>query len=80
MNVARQISRRFGRAMGTRTRSATDYSISATLSAVPDPLESGVGTFCFVRLYSKDRTVRRGSSREIKSFNITCGRKDTKYV
>ena len=39
MNEARQRSRRFGRTMGTRTRSAADYSITATLSVVPDPLK-----------------------------------------
>ncbi len=40
MNAARQISRRFARTMGTRTRSATDYSITATMSVVPDPLKA----------------------------------------
>ena len=40
MNVVRQISRRIGRATGAGTRSAADYSISATISVVPDPLES----------------------------------------
>ena len=40
MNAARQISRRLDRAMGTRTRSAADYSITATISVVPDPLET----------------------------------------
>ena len=40
MNAARQISRRFGRTTGTRTRSAAAYSITATLSVVPDPLET----------------------------------------
>ena len=40
MNAARQISRRFGRTTGARTRSAADYSITATLSVVPDPLET----------------------------------------
>ena len=39
MNVARQISRRFGRTTGARTRPAADYSITATLSVVPDPLD-----------------------------------------
>ena len=39
MNAARQISRRFDRATGTLTRSAADYSISAAISVVPDPLE-----------------------------------------
>ena len=40
MNLARQISRRFGRTMGARTRSVADYSITATISVVPDPLKS----------------------------------------
>ena len=40
MNAARQISRRFGRTTGARTRSAADYSITATISVVPDPLET----------------------------------------
>ena len=40
MNAARQILRRLDRAMGTRTRSAADYSITATISVVPDPLEA----------------------------------------
>ena len=40
MNAARQISRRFGRTTGARARSAADYSITATLSVVPDPLEA----------------------------------------
>ena len=39
MNAARQISRRFGQTTGARTRSAVDYSITATLSVVPDPLD-----------------------------------------
>ena len=39
MNAVRQISRRFGRVTETRTRSAVDYSITATLSVVPDPLK-----------------------------------------
>ena len=38
MDMSRQISRRFGRTTGTRTRSAAAYSITATLSVVPDPL------------------------------------------
>ena len=42
MNAARQISRRFGRSTGARTRSAADYSIAATISVVPDPLEADV--------------------------------------
>ena len=40
MIAARQISRRVGRAAGAWTRSAADYSITATISAVPDPLKS----------------------------------------
>ena len=40
MNAARQISRRIGRSAGARTRSAADYSIIATLSAVPDLLDT----------------------------------------
>ena len=40
MNAARQISRRFDRTTGAQTRSAADYSITATISAVPDPLKS----------------------------------------
>ena len=40
MSVVRQTSRRFGRSTGTRTRSAADYSITATISVVPDPLET----------------------------------------
>ena len=40
MNATRQISRRFGRSAGARTRSAADYSITATLSVVPDPLDT----------------------------------------
>ena len=39
MNAVRQISRRFGRTTGARARSAADYSITATLSVVPDPLK-----------------------------------------
>ena len=39
MNEARQRSRRFGRATGAGTRSAADYSITATISVVPDPLK-----------------------------------------
>ena len=39
MNEARQRSRRFGRTTGTRARSAADYSITATISVVPDPLK-----------------------------------------
>ena len=38
MNMARQISRRFGRATGMQTRFAVDYSITATILVVPDPL------------------------------------------
>ena len=41
MNAARQISRRFDRATRTQTRFAADYSITATISVVPDPLEAG---------------------------------------
>ena len=41
MNTARQISRRVGRATEARTRSAADYSITATISVVPDPLKPG---------------------------------------
>ena len=41
MNVARQILRRFGRVTVARTRSAADYSITATISVVPDPLKTG---------------------------------------
>ena len=37
MNAARQRLRRFGRATGVRRRSAAAYSITATLSVVPDP-------------------------------------------
>ena len=40
MSIARQISRRFGRSTRARTRSAADYSITATISVVPDPLET----------------------------------------
>ena len=39
MNMALQISRRLGRTTGARTRSAADYSITATISVVPDPLD-----------------------------------------
>ena len=39
-SAVRQISRRFGRTTGARVRSAADYSITATLSVVPDPLGS----------------------------------------
>lgn len=39
MNAVWQISRRFGRVTEARTRSAVDYSITATLSVVPDPLD-----------------------------------------
>ena len=39
MNAARQISRRFGRAMGARTRSASFDCIGRTVSFGPDPLE-----------------------------------------
>ena len=39
MNAARQILRRFDRATEARTRSAADYSITATISVVPDPLK-----------------------------------------
>ena len=35
MNAARQISRRFGRAMRARARSAADYPVAAILSLVP---------------------------------------------
>ena len=42
MNAARQISRRFGRTKGVRTRFAADYSITATISVVPDPLKSNI--------------------------------------
>ena len=38
MNAAQQILRRLGRATEARTRPAADYSISATISVVPDPL------------------------------------------
>ena len=38
MNAARQRLRRFGRATGARTRPVAGYSITATLSAVSDPL------------------------------------------
>lgn len=34
-----QISRRFGRLTEMRTRSAADYSVTATLSVVSDPLK-----------------------------------------
>ena len=44
MNAARQISRRFGRLTGTEICSAADYSITATLSVVPDPLDDRVVT------------------------------------
>ena len=37
MNEARQRSLRLDRATGARTRFAADYSITATLSVVPDP-------------------------------------------
>ena len=40
MNAARQISRRFGRTTGTRTRFAVDYCINATASTKSDPLGS----------------------------------------
>ena len=40
MNAARQILRRFDRATGARACSAADYSITATISVVPDPLIS----------------------------------------
>ena len=40
MSAARQISRRFGRTTGARARSAADYSITATISVVPDPLKA----------------------------------------
>ena len=39
-SASRQRSRRFGRSAGARTRSAADYSITATLSVVPDPLDT----------------------------------------
>ena len=42
MHIARQISRRLGRTAGARTHSAADYSITATLSVVPDPLETAM--------------------------------------
>ena len=38
MNAVRQRLRLFGRTTGARTRSAADYSMTATLSVVPDPL------------------------------------------
>ena len=38
MNAARQISRRFGRATGARTRSASSDCIVGTVSFGPDPL------------------------------------------
>ena len=40
MNAARQISRQIGRATEARSCSAADYSITATLSVVPAPLET----------------------------------------
>ena len=40
MNVARQISRRFDRSTGARTRSAADYFTAVTLSVVYDPLKA----------------------------------------
>ena len=40
MHIARQISRRFYRTTGARARSAAGYSITATISVVPDPLEA----------------------------------------
>ena len=42
MYEAWQIMRRFGWATETRTRSAADYSITATLSVVPDSLDTNV--------------------------------------
>ena len=44
MNAARQIWWRFGRATVARTRFAADHSITATLSVVPGPLETGALT------------------------------------
>ena len=41
MNVARQISRRFGRATVARTRSAADYYINTTVSVGSDPFGPG---------------------------------------
>ena len=37
MNLARQMSRRLGRATEAETRTVADYSITATLSVMPDP-------------------------------------------
>ena len=53
MNAARQISRRFGRTKGVRTRFAADYSITATLSVVPDPLKSRLHWGCFREFLKK---------------------------
>ena len=39
-NATRQILRRLDRSTGARTRSVADYSISANLSVVSDPLEA----------------------------------------
>ena len=52
MNAVRQISRRFGRTTGTRTRSAADCSITATLSVVPDPLETAFVFFWVIQRIS----------------------------
>ena len=54
MNAARQRLRRLDWATGALTRSA-DYSITATLSVVPDPLDPGRTTevrTCSVAVYS----------------------------
>lgn len=40
MSIARQVSRRFGRAKGAKTRSAADYCINATMSVKSDPFKS----------------------------------------
>ena len=46
VNAVWQISRRSCRTVGMQLRSAADYSITATISVVPGPLESPTGSVC----------------------------------